>query len=162
MYRAARNAGGEQDLNGTSALPLNQWSHLAVTIATACAQWSGEHVSRYDGSFRARDSAPILVVGTTGDPDPPYQDAVPLSRELDSGRLLTFEAEGRTAFGRSACATDALTSHLVDLKVPARGTTCTDETRPPSSTPTVAPPGITLGELRYGVGDTLDRIGTLR
>jgi DUF1680 family protein len=45
MYMAARNAsgfprfavttsgpGGEQGLNGTAALPLNQWSHLAVTI----------------------------------------------------------------------------------------------------------------------------------
>ncbi|WP_328847197.1 beta-L-arabinofuranosidase domain-containing protein [Streptomyces sp. NBC_00258] len=46
MYLAARNAsgvprfaittngpGGEQALNGTAALPLNQWSHLAVTIS---------------------------------------------------------------------------------------------------------------------------------
>lgn len=46
MYLAARNAtgvprfaittggpGGEQGLNGTAALPLNQWSHLAVTLS---------------------------------------------------------------------------------------------------------------------------------
>ncbi|MEV6378274.1 beta-L-arabinofuranosidase domain-containing protein [Streptomyces sp. NPDC051773] len=46
MYLASRNgsgvprfaitnsgAGGEQALNGTAALPLNQWSHLAVTIS---------------------------------------------------------------------------------------------------------------------------------
>lgn len=46
MYLAARNGsgvprfavttngpGGEQGLNGTAALPLNQWSHLAVTIS---------------------------------------------------------------------------------------------------------------------------------
>ncbi|MFF6781040.1 beta-L-arabinofuranosidase domain-containing protein [Streptomyces sp. NPDC012510] len=46
MYLASRNgsgvprfaittsgAGGEQALNGTTALPLNQWSHLAVTIS---------------------------------------------------------------------------------------------------------------------------------
>ncbi|BBC34736.1 uncharacterized protein SGFS_060300 [Streptomyces graminofaciens] len=46
MYLAARNAsgfprfavttngpGGEQGLDGTAALPLNQWSHLAVTIS---------------------------------------------------------------------------------------------------------------------------------
>ncbi|MDT0484228.1 beta-L-arabinofuranosidase domain-containing protein [Streptomyces doebereineriae] len=46
LYLAARNgsgvprfaitangAGGEQGLNGTAALPLNQWSHLAVTIS---------------------------------------------------------------------------------------------------------------------------------
>jgi len=46
LYLAARNAngvprfaittggpGGEQGLNGTAALPLNQWSHLAVTLS---------------------------------------------------------------------------------------------------------------------------------
>ncbi|WP_340384176.1 beta-L-arabinofuranosidase domain-containing protein [Streptomyces sp. SS7] len=46
MYLASRNAsgvprfaittggaGGEQGLNGTAALPLNQWSHLAVTLS---------------------------------------------------------------------------------------------------------------------------------
>ncbi|KKD04003.1 hypothetical protein TN53_31995 [Streptomyces sp. WM6386] len=85
-----------------------------------------------------------------------------LSRELDNGRLLTFEAEGHTAFGRSACATDAVTAYLVALKVPKRGTSCADETQPPSSTPTVAPPGTTLSELRNGVSDRVERIGTLR
>lgn len=130
--------------------------------APACAQWTGEHTSRYDGPFAAKGSAPILVLGTTGDPDTPYQDAVALSRELDNGRLLTFRAEGHTAFGRSACATDATIGYLVDLKVPARGTTCSDETQPPSSTPTVAPNGTTLGELLHGVNDRIDRIGTLR
>jgi pimeloyl-ACP methyl ester carboxylesterase len=130
--------------------------------ATACTQWTGEHPSRYEGSYRAKGSAPILVLGTTGDPDTPYQDAVALSHELDNGRLLTFKAEGHTAFGRSACATDAVISYLVDLKVPARGTSCADETQPPTSTPTVAPQGTTLAELRNGVSDRLDHIGRLR
>ncbi|EKX63320.1 alpha/beta hydrolase [Streptomyces ipomoeae] len=127
--------------------------------ATACVQWPGERVSRYDGSYRARGSKPILVIGTTGDPDTPYQDAVALSRRLDNGRLLTFDAEGHTAFGRSACATDAVTGYLLDLKVPAHGTTCADETQPPSATPKVAPPGTTLGELRNGVNERVERIG---
>lgn len=130
--------------------------------ATACVQWPGEKVSRYDGSYRAEGSAPILVVGTTGDPDTPYRDAVALSRQLDNASLLTFKAEGHTAFNRSACATDAITGYLLDLKVPASGTTCADETQPPSSTPKVSPPGTTLGELRKGVDDRLDRLGTMR
>lgn len=130
--------------------------------ATACTQWTGEHPSRYQGSYRARGSAPILVIGNTGDPDTPYQDAVALSHRLDNGRLLTFDAEGHTAFNRSVCATDAITGYLLDLKVPARGTTCADETQPPSSTPKVAPSGTTLSELRNGVSDRVDRIGALR
>lgn len=129
--------------------------------ATACAQWPGEHVSRYDGSYRAKGSAPILVLGTTGDPDTPYRDAVALSRRLDDASLFTFEAEGHTAFGRSACATDAVVGYLVDLDVPASGTTCADETQPPSSTPRTAPPGTTLGGLRNGVDERVERIGTV-
>jgi hypothetical protein len=128
--------------------------------ATTCAQWTGERGSRYGGSFRAKGSAPILILGTTGDPDTPYQDVVALSRQLDNGRLLTFRAEGHTAFGRGACATDAVTGYLVDRKVPARGTTCADEIQPPSATPTVAPAGTTLGELRNGVNERLDRLGS--
>ncbi|MEU0207784.1 hypothetical protein [Streptomyces canus] len=50
----------------------------------------------------------------------------------------------------------------MDLKVPARGASCADETQPPSSTPTVAPPGTTLTELRNGVSDRVDHIGSLR
>ncbi|UUU32419.1 alpha/beta hydrolase [Streptomyces sp. CA-210063] len=129
--------------------------------ATACVQWPGERVSRYDGSYRAKGSSPILVMGTTGDPDTPYQDAVALSRRLDNASLLTFDAEGHTAFGRSACATDAVIGYLVDLKVPASGTTCADETQPPSSTPKTAPPGTTLGELRNGVNERVERIGSV-
>ncbi|MFH9554246.1 alpha/beta hydrolase [Streptomyces sp. NPDC017435] len=129
--------------------------------ATACVQWPGEHVSRYDGSYRAKGSAPILVLGTTGDPDTPYQDAVALSRRLDNASLLTFQAEGHTAFGRSACATDAVIDYLVNLEVPAPGTTCADETQPPSSTPKTAPPGTTLSELRNGVDERVERIGAV-
>ncbi|MFF4980675.1 alpha/beta hydrolase [Streptomyces sp. NPDC001046] len=128
--------------------------------ATTCAQWTGDKPSRYAGSFRAKGSAPILVLGTTGDPDTPYQDAVALSRQLDNGRLLTFRAEGHTAFGRSACATDAVTGYLVDGTVPARGTTCEDETQPPAATPRKAPTGTTLAELRNGVNEKHDLLGT--
>lgn len=129
--------------------------------ATACVQWPGERVSRYDGSYRAKGSAPILVLGTTGDPDTPYRDAVALSRQLHNASLLTFQAEGHTAFGRSACATDAVVGYLTDLVVPASGTTCADETQPPSSTPATAPPGTTLSELRNGVDERVERIGTV-
>ncbi|MFD5259141.1 alpha/beta hydrolase [Streptomyces bobili] len=129
--------------------------------ATACVQWPGERVSRYDGSYRAKGSAPILVLGTTGDPDTPYRDAVALSRQLHNASLLTFQAEGHTAFGRSACATDAVVGYLMDLVVPASGTTCADETQPPSPTPATAPPGSTLSELRNGVDERVERIGTV-
>ncbi|MGY5123642.1 alpha/beta fold hydrolase [Streptomyces nigrescens] len=108
--------------------------------ATACVQWPGERASRYDGPYRAEGSAPILVIGTTGDPDTPYQDSVRLTRRLDNATLLTFKAEGHAAFGRSPCTTAAVTAYLTDLTVPPAGTVCEDEA-PPKQTPPEDGPG---------------------
>ncbi|MGW7025823.1 alpha/beta hydrolase [Streptomyces xanthophaeus] len=98
--------------------------------APTCAQWQAERPSRFEGSYRAAGSAPILVLGTTGDPDTPYQDAVALAATLDNGRLLTFAAEGHTAYNRSACVSTLATEYLATLALPARGTVCADETPP--------------------------------
>ncbi|MBW1602594.1 alpha/beta fold hydrolase [Streptomyces sp. JJ66] len=131
------------------------------THGITCSQWPVRQVSRYSGPYNAPGSAPILVIGTTGDPDTPYQDSVALARELDNGRLLTFEAEGHTAFGRSQCATTATTDYLVNLTLPAPGQRCTDEQAP---TP---PPAKKLArdaanaELYYGVNDRIDMLPTL-
>lgn len=98
--------------------------------APACAQWQAERPSRFEGSYRAAGSAPILVLGTTGDPDTPYQDSVALAGTLDNGRLLTFAGEGHTAYNRSACVSALVTDYLATLALPARGTVCADETPP--------------------------------
>ncbi len=130
--------------------------------APACVQWPGERVSRYHGSFRAAGSAPILVIGTTGDPDTPYQDAVAQTRILDNASLLTFRAEGHGAFGRSACATGAVTAYLADLVVPPSGTVCADEAppAPPAAPRTRA--GAPRSELIDGVQEGFERIGVPR
>ncbi|MEU9148157.1 alpha/beta hydrolase [Streptomyces sp. NPDC048349] len=95
--------------------------------APTCAQWQAERPSRFEGSYRAAGSAPILVLGTTGDPDTPYQDAVALAGTLENGRLLTFAGEGHTAYNRSACVSALVTDYLAALALPARGTVCADE-----------------------------------
>ncbi|MFZ3467769.1 alpha/beta hydrolase [Streptomyces sp. 4.24] len=121
--------------------------------APACAQWQAERPSRFEGSYRAAGSAPILVLGTTGDPDTPYQDAVALAGTLDSGRLLTFSAEGHTAYHRSACVSALVDDYLATLTLPARGTVCADET----------PPGaLARHGADIGVDETRDVIPALR
>ena len=97
-------------------------------------QWRGARPSRHDGTYRATGSAPILVIGTTGDPDTPYRDAVALTRRLDNARLLTFRAEGHAAFDRSQCVAAAVTSYLIDLALPRPHAVCADETPPSPST----------------------------
>lgn len=95
--------------------------------APACTRWPAERASRHDGPYTAEGSAPLLVLGTTGDPDTPYRDAVALTGMLDNARLLTFQAEGHTAFGRSSCARDAVVRYLADGVLPPEGTVCADE-----------------------------------
>ncbi len=98
--------------------------------ATACVQWpafASDHApSRYRGDWSARGAAPILVVGTTGDPDTPYPDAVTLSRTLDSGMLISLRGEGHTAFLRSQCVTDEVVRYLVTERRP-RVAWCDDQ-----------------------------------
>ncbi len=67
---------------------------------------------------------PVLVVSTTGDPATPYQAGVDLAQELRGG-LLTAEGTQHTAsFGSSTCIDDSVSRYLVDLQLPAEGTTC--------------------------------------
>ncbi|MFE7445764.1 beta-L-arabinofuranosidase domain-containing protein [Streptomyces chartreusis] len=73
LYLAARNAngvprfavttggpGGEQGLDGTAALPLGRWSHLAVTIG------GGTGTLYVDGSAVARNTAMTLTPAALG------------------------------------------------------------------------------------------------
>lgn len=75
--------------------------------------------------YSASGAAPIVVVGTTGDPATPYQSAVNLSKLLESGVLLTYKGEGHTAYTYSnSCVANAVDDYLVDGTVPKDGTTC--------------------------------------
>ncbi len=72
----------------------------------------------------ADGAAPILVIGTTGDPATPYEWAVELADFLSSGVLYTVEAEGHTAFLSVACVDDVVIDYLVDLELPQPGSSC--------------------------------------
>ncbi|PRY49632.1 alpha/beta hydrolase family protein [Geodermatophilus tzadiensis] len=72
----------------------------------------------------AEGSAPVLVVGTQGDPVTPLPGAVDLAEDLDAGVLLTWQGQGHTAYPRTPCVTDAVNAYLIDLTVPQDGLTC--------------------------------------
>ncbi len=72
----------------------------------------------------AEGSAPILVIGTRGDPVTPAGGAVDMATQLLSGTLLTWEGNGHTAYPKTDCVTGAVNAYLIDLAVPADGTTC--------------------------------------
>lgn len=89
-----------------------------------CGQWLVP-AARTPAPVRAAGAPPILVIGTTGDPATPYAWAEALAGQLESGRLLTYEGEGHTAFGRgSRCVDDAVDAYLLDGVLVGEGAVC--------------------------------------
>jgi pimeloyl-ACP methyl ester carboxylesterase len=87
-----------------------------------CAQWPGKRDPYPAGA--AKGAPPIVVVGTTGDPATPYEQTPKLANMLGAGVVLTWQGEGHTAYPQTRCITNAVNSYLVNLTVPAQGTTC--------------------------------------
>ncbi len=83
-----------------------------------CAKWPYQPAKPV-GAYKAVGSAPIVVVGTVGDPATPYEWAVEFAKTLDKAVLVTYEGEGHTAYGRSTeCVSDPLDAYLLSGQVP--------------------------------------------
>jgi pimeloyl-ACP methyl ester carboxylesterase len=72
----------------------------------------------------AEGSAPILVVGTQGDPVTPLPGAVDMAQDLTSAVLLTWQGNGHTAYPKTECVAAAVNAYLIDLVAPQDGLTC--------------------------------------
>lgn len=91
---------------------------------TSCDEWPFEP-TRDRQPIVAEGADPILVVGTTNDPATPYQWAVALADQLESGQLVTYDGEGHTAYNKSnACVNDAVDGYLIDGVVPTSDPLC--------------------------------------
>lgn len=90
----------------------------------ACSNWPVT-AAEPQPDYSAKGAPPIVVVGTTRDPATPYQQAVNLAKELDSGVLLSRNGDGHTAYGSgNACIDTAINTYLVTGKPPADKTMC--------------------------------------
>ncbi|MFI6584745.1 alpha/beta hydrolase [Embleya sp. NPDC050493] len=90
----------------------------------SCEDWPFKSPAK-PHTIRAQGSAPILVVGTTGDPATPYASAEKLASQLADATLLTFEGEGHTAYGgNSTCVDGAVEGFLLRGTMPAKGKRC--------------------------------------
>lgn len=75
--------------------------------------------------IEAKGAAPIVVVGTTRDPATPYRWARALAGQLSSARLLTYEGDGHTAYGRgSDCIDSTINAYLLRGTPPTKGKRC--------------------------------------
>lgn len=89
-----------------------------------CVQWPQAPV-REPAPISAEGAAPIVVIGTTGDPATPYAWSTALAEQLDSGVHLTWDGNGHTAYGRSGgCIEEQVDAYLLEDTVPEDGFSC--------------------------------------
>ncbi|MEI6849047.1 MAG: alpha/beta hydrolase [bacterium] len=92
-----------------------------------CGVWPYTSADPLPALVNGAGAAPILVVGTTGDPATPYAWAQRMADLLESGHLLTYVGEGHTGVGgKSACIDQAAIAFLVSGTLPAEETRCND------------------------------------
>lgn len=92
--------------------------------ALGCQNWPEETVLQ-PTELTATGAAPILVLGSTGDPATPYEWAQALAEQLDSGRLITRDGFGHTAYLQgNGCIDSAVAAYFVDGELPDEGTVC--------------------------------------
>lgn len=94
-----------------------------VLASLPCATWPAP-ADEQPRAVRGEGAPPVVVVGTTGDPATPYDWAVDLAGQLDSGVLLTSRGEGHTAYDVDGppCVVEALDAYLLTLAVPEQRT----------------------------------------
>ncbi|MBX3195530.1 MAG: alpha/beta fold hydrolase [Microbacteriaceae bacterium] len=89
-----------------------------------CSNWPYP-VAELPTEFDAAGAAPIIVIGTTNDPATPYANAVSLSKQLESGVLISYEGEGHTIYAQGVtCVDDAVDAYFIEGTVPAEDPKC--------------------------------------
>lgn len=108
-------------------------ARLAAEAPTVAPYWSGVNVCEVwpvaptgtRAAITAPGAAPILVVGTTGDPATPYDWSVALADQLSSGVLVTRVGEGHTGYNKgNTCVDDAIEAYFLEGTVPTDGLRC--------------------------------------
>jgi pimeloyl-ACP methyl ester carboxylesterase len=91
---------------------------------STCYSWP-IHSGRSSHALHAKGAPPIVVIGTTRDPATPIEWAKALSRQLDSGVLVTRNGDGHTGFHQgNQCVDNAVQDYLVHDQVPRNGLAC--------------------------------------
>ncbi|MFI6459410.1 alpha/beta hydrolase [Streptomyces sp. NPDC050538] len=92
----------------------------------SCTDWAVPGAADHP-DVSAAGSAPILVVGNTGDPATPYEGARKMVDALGKGVAveLTYKGQGHGAYdSKNKCVQSAVNGYLLNGKVPAAGTVC--------------------------------------
>ncbi len=89
----------------------------SIVSALPCEHWPVEVGTRPVGPVAAPLAPPILVVGNRGDNATPYEWAVAVAEQLESGVLISYDGNGHGSYGPSGCVTGIVDEYLVNLTV---------------------------------------------
>lgn len=100
------------------------------TSICAGNSWTINESDVYTGPFNTQTAAPVLFIGNYWDPATNYDGARSAAKRMPNAALLSSDSYGHTAYGTSACATNAIDGYLVTGKAPKAGTVCTGDVQP--------------------------------
>ncbi|HEY1531812.1 MAG TPA: alpha/beta hydrolase [Galbitalea sp.] len=100
-----------QEVQLDKAAPV--FGHLMAYGGTSCYDWPYKP-TRVAGALAAKGSAPIIVIGTTGDPATPYAMAQHVATLLQNGHLITYHGNGHTAYNKDTSPADECVNTAVD------------------------------------------------
>ena len=96
----------------------------SATSARPCVYWPTSSGTLSDEPVAAPNAPPIVVLGNRGDNATPYEWAVSLAAQLESGVLVSYDGAGHLSYTKSACVDSLVDGYLIDLVVPAGEVEC--------------------------------------
>jgi pimeloyl-ACP methyl ester carboxylesterase len=101
-----------------------RFGSLLLWGSLPCANWPVKPEDK-PHTIKAAGAKPILVVGTTRDPATPYESAVGLAHQLESGVLITRDGDGHTGYKKgNACVDSAVETYLLQGTAPTADIKC--------------------------------------
>lgn len=95
----------------------------AFGVGLVCVYWTARPAAQL--RITAKGAAPIVVLGVTGDPATPYQQAQWMAGQMSSAVLVTWRGAGHSAWELgNSCLRRSVTGYLNDGAVPRNGLTC--------------------------------------
>jgi len=94
-------------------------------IHAACAGWKVRAKERFSGSFTAKTSFPILLIGNTLDPVTPLWNAHKMAKGFKDSVVLTQNSPGHcSSSATSLCTSKAVRAYFRNGTMPDPGTVC--------------------------------------
>lgn len=118
-------------LAGQAAAAAPTYGPFWLYLKQACAAWPSPpqgYPQRYTGPWQLRSDTPALLLNNRFDPVTNVGFAQQAERLLGNARLLVVEGHGHEVV--SACASVFAERYLIDLQLPAPGTTCVPDRAP--------------------------------